>query len=308
MDLRQLRYFVTVAEELHFRRAAERLHISQPSLSQQIRGLENQMGVRLFNRTKRRVQLTQAGRRFLEEARRTLAQAERAVRIAQQTSRGEIGLLSIGFVPAADYTVFPKLLPAFRRLHPGVQLVLRTISSMAQVEALRDGRIDVGFLRVPVDDKALAVESILREPLVVALPLAHPLSAIREVPLRALANERYIFFPREMAPSFYDLVVSSCHEAGFSLNVTHEAEHFQTMLGLIASGLGVALVPKSVSNLGRRGVRFRPLLPPVPHVELAMAYRRDDDSDLLRAFLSTVKDVLLADRYLVLNGPPMAAG
>jgi DNA-binding transcriptional LysR family regulator len=292
MDLRHLRYFITVAEELHFRRAAERLHLAQPSLSQQIHGLENELGVQLLNRTRRRVQLTQAGRRFLEEARRTLAQAERAVRIAQQTSRGEIGLLSIGFVPAADYTVFPKLLPAFRRHHPGVQLMLRTLSSMAQVEALRDGLIDIGFLRRPADDKALAVQSILREPLVVALPAAHPLSALREVPLLALAKERYIFFPREMAPSFYDLVVSRCHEAGFSLNVTHEAEHFQTMLGLIASGLGVALVPNSVRTLGKRGVRFRQLPAPVPHVELAMAYRRDDDSDLLRAFLNTARDVL----------------
>jgi len=303
MELRHLRYFVTVAEELHFRRAAERLNIAQPPLSQQIRRLEDELGITLFNRTRRKVQLTSAGRRFLEEARRTLDQAERAVRIAQRTSRGEVGLLAVGFVSAADFTVLPLLLPLFQRRFPDVQLRLPTMSSTEQLDALRDGRIDVGFLRPPMDAEGLVVEPILKEPLVAALPIGHPLAASRRVQVRSLAKERYIFFPRNVAPSFYDLVVSYYRTAGLSLHVTHEAEHLQTILSLIAGGVGVSLLPASVRHLKRPGVVCCPLRPPVPHVEMKMAYRRDNDSDVLRVFLETAREVARALRSPRLEKP-----
>ena len=300
MELRHLRYFVAAAEELNFRRAAARLNISQPPLSQQIRALEAEIGVDLFRRVRRSVQLTDAGRQFLQEARRILHQAERAVRSVQRTSRGEVGLLAIGFVSAADFAVLPHLLPRFQRRFPDVQLVLRTISGAAQADALRDGRIDVGFLRLPVEDDGLVVESLLKEPLVVALPRRHPLAARRTIAIRSLAKERHIFFARDVAPSYHDLVVSYCRVAGFTLNITHEADHIQTSLSLIAGGVGVSLLPASVRNIERPGIVCRPLRPPVPYVEMGMAYRADNDSNVLRVFAEMAREWA---RALARGGP-----
>lgn len=291
MELRHLRYFVAVAEDLHFTRAAHRLNIAQPPLSEQIRNLEGELGVQLLARTKRSVRLTDAGRLFLEEARRTLTQVEHAVRLAQRAAVGEIGALSIGFVPSADLSVLPKVIPAFAKRFPNVHLDLYNMTGASQVDALRDGRIQLGILLQPVDEDAFVVETILREPFVIVLPAKHRLAAHRRVALRSLAHENYIFFPRRIAPKTYDMLVSFCRAAGVTLRVTQESDHVQTTLGLVAAGLGVSLIPASVRHIQRKGVTYRHLRPPVPWIEMCVAYRRDTQSQAVRNFATVVHEM-----------------
>jgi DNA-binding transcriptional LysR family regulator len=291
MELRHLRYFVAVAEELHFGRAAARVHIAQPPLSQQIRQLEQELGVTLFNRTKRRVTLTPAGAAFLGEAERVLAQAERAVHTAQRAGRGEIGRLAVAFVPSADLDILPRLLRAWVPRFPHVELELHTMLPDQQTAALRDGRAEVGLLRLPIDDTGLVVESIRREPLVAVLPARHPLARQARVKVAELRGDAMILFPRHVAPGYRELFDSVCRRAGFVPRVAHETESIQTNLGLVAGGLGVTLMPEPILNLRRAGVVYRPLAPPVPHVELAVAYPRDHRSTILPAFLQVLREV-----------------
>jgi DNA-binding transcriptional LysR family regulator len=291
MELRHLRYFVAVAEELHFGRAAARVRIAQPPLSQQIRQLEQELGVTLFNRTKRRVTLTPAGAAFLGEAERVLAQAERAVHTAQRAGRGEIGRLAVAFVPSADLDILPRLLRAWVPRFPHVELELHTMLPDQQTAALRDGRAEVGLLRLPIDDTGLVVESIRREPLVAVLPARHPLARQARVKVAELRGDAMILFPRHVAPGYRELFDSVCRRAGFVPRVAHETESIQTNLGLVAGGLGVTLMPEPILNLRRAGVVYRPLAPPVPHVELAVAYPRDHRSAILPAFLQVLREV-----------------
>jgi DNA-binding transcriptional LysR family regulator len=295
MELRHLRYFVAVAEELHFSRAAVRLHMAQPPLSQQIRQLEQELGVLLFNRTKRRVELTPAGRAFLQEVRRLLAQTERAVAIAQRAARGEIGQLAIGYVPSADLDILPRVLRVWRARYPHVELELHALLPAAQVEALRQGIIQIGFLRLPVDDSGLRVESIQREPLVAALPQRHRLARGTRVRLADLAGETLILFPRDHAPGYYDVFISACRRAGFTPRLLHPG-NMQTNLALVSAGLGVTLMPASIRSLRRDGVVYRPLAPPVPHVEMAVAYRRDEPSAVVPAFLRVIHEAIRPGR------------
>src|SRR5579863_828003 len=277
MELRHLRYFVAVAEELHFGRAAERVHIAQPPLSQQIRRLEDELGVQLFDRTKRRVELTHAGRAFLREARQTLARAEQAVRAAQQAGRGEVGELAVGFVGSATYLIVPLVLKTFRHRFPKVELRL--------------GQIQVGFFRSVSDDEALTFEWILEERLVMALPESHPLARHRRVELTKLSEDSFVLFPRAIGPGFYDLIVSQCRRAGFTPRVALEASSVQTIVGLVAAGMGVALVPASCQNFRRAGVVYKAIREPGPTVKMAVAWRRGDRSPVLRAFLEVVREV-----------------
>ena len=295
MELRHLRYFLAVAEELHFGRAASRLGIAQPPLSQQIRKLETELGVALFNRTKRRVDLTPAGQAFLEEVRQVLAQADRAVRTAQRAGRGEIGHLAIGFVPSADLDLLPRVLRAWRARFPHVEIELHTLLPTEQVEGLREGRINVGFVRMPVDDGGLVVEAIQREPLVVVLYRTHRLAQARRVRLADLAPDTMIVFPRHIAPGYYDVLISACRLAGFTPQVLHPGS-MQTNLALVSAGLGVTLLPASIRNLRRSGVVYRALAPPVPQVEMAVAYRRDEGSAVVPAFLQVLREVVGVDR------------
>jgi len=264
MELRHLRYFITVAEELHFGRAAQRLHIAQPPLSQQIRQLEEELGVVLFHRTKRSVQLTDAGQVFLEEAKQVLIQAAQAVQAAQRASRGEIGQLVVSFVSSAAYNVLPKILQAFRARFPEVNLALHELTTDKQLQGLRDGWIDVGFLRPPIEDDTLSLATIFKESLVVALPEIHPLSRQPQVPLKALINEFFILFPRPLGPKLYDQIVGLCQQAGFSPNVVQEAIQMQTIVSLVAAEIGIALVPASVQNLQRRGVIYKAIQEATP--------------------------------------------
>lgn len=291
MELRHLRYFVAVAEELHFGRAAARVHIAQPPLSQQIRQLEQELGVVLFNRTRRRVELTPAGRAFLEEVRRVFEQTERAVHTAQRASRGEIGRLEIGFVPSADLDVLPRILRLWNMRFPKVELGLHAMLPGAQVRALRDGLIHIGFVRLPVDESGLVVESIQREPLVAALPEKHRLARSARVRLADLAGDTMILFPRDTAAEYYDVFINACRHAGFTPRVLNPGS-MQTNLGLISAGLGVALMPASIRSLRREGVVYRALTPPVPHVDMAVVYRTDERSAVLPAFLDVLHEAV----------------
>lgn len=287
MELRHLRYFVAVAEELHFGRAAERVGIAQPPLSQQIQKLEREMGVRLFVRTKRRVELTHPGQVFLAEARRTLAQAEHAVEAARRAERGEVGRLAVGFVGSSTYTVLPPVLRAFRRQHPGVELTLRELTTAQQLEAVRRGEIDVGFVRTPAPDGQLAQRVLIEEEFVVALPRSHPSARRRRVALRDLRGDAFILYPRALAAGLYDRVVSACQQSGFSPRVIQETTQVPVMVSLVASGLGVAVVPACVQALRWNNVVYRLLCEPKPRTNIALVWRRNSEAESapLRHFL-----------------------
>jgi DNA-binding transcriptional LysR family regulator len=286
MELRHLRYFVTLAEELHFGRAAEKLHISQPPLSMQIRALEEELGVRLFNRTQRHVALTQAGNALLQEARQVLTRVEQAVLVTRRAGRGEIGELAVGFISVADYNVLPSVLRDFRRRYPLVNLTLRESTTDAQVRDLVAGRLDVGFLLPPVSEPALESVSILREPLIAALPEKHPLARkAGKLDLEKLRDAPFILFPRPYAPGLYDDVLSCCRAAGFSPRVEQEAIQMQTIVSLVSAELGVALIPASLMNLRRTGVVYKPLRQQSPLTEIHLAWRRGDDLPALRVFI-----------------------
>jgi DNA-binding transcriptional LysR family regulator len=292
MELRHLRYFVAVAEELHFSRAAERLHIAQPPLSQQIRQLEDELGARLFDRTRRRVQLTDAGRLVLEEARRTLAQADRVVTTARNAAEGSAGFLRVGFSSSAPYTTLPAILRAFRARFPKVELNLFERSTEEQIELLANLAIDIAFVRRPVENapESLVVKTILREHLVVALPRDHRLGRQRSVNVRALAKEPFILFPRHAAPGLYDQIDSICRRAGFRPAVAQEAVQMQTIVSLVSAGLGIAIVPASIQQLHRERVVYRQLSPAGAMAEMAVAYDQANRSKVLYGFVQTVAE------------------
>lgn len=275
-ELWQLRYFIAVAERLHFGRAAEALHISQPPLSRAIRALEERLGVALFARNRRRVELTAEGARFLEEARRLTGQLERAVLELRGMAAGEQGRLRVGFVSLADYGVLPGLLKAYKTARPGVRLALREMLSPEQALALAAGELDFGLLLPPVSGAARLEHIVVqREQFVAALPARHPLARARgKLAVRELAGAPFVMVPREIAPGLYDIVKGLAGRAGISLNVAQEAIQMQTVVSLVSSGLGVAIVPESVANLGRRGVVYRELAESHPRLDVWLAWPR----------------------------------
>jgi DNA-binding transcriptional LysR family regulator len=294
MELRHLRYFMAVAEELHFGRAAERLHMAQPPLSQQIRQLEEELGFSLFHRTKRHVQLTEAGSLFLEGCHKIFEQLDQTIQSGLQASRGEIGKLAIGFVSSAAYNVLPPILQQFHQTFPAIQLTLRELTTDQQLQWLRQGRIDVGLVRPPIEDDGFNVTTIFEEPLVVALPDRHPLAHQPYVSLRSLVNEPFILFPRFLAPGLYDQIISFCQQANFSPKVVQEAIQMQTIVSLVAADMGIALVPISLQNLQRTGVVYKTLQEPTPQAAIALIWRQSDTSPTVQRFLATVQQTMAA--------------
>jgi DNA-binding transcriptional LysR family regulator len=290
-EIWQLRYFIAVAERLHFGRAAAALHISQPPLSRAVRGLEAGLGIALFTRTRRRVELTPEGARLLEEARRTLGQLERTVLELRAMASGEQGRLRIGFVSLADFGVLPGLLKAYKSARPGVTLALREMLSPEQAAALAAGELDFGLLLPPVSGAAgLEHLVVQRERFVAALPARHRLAAGRgRLALSALAGESFVMVPREIAPGLYDIVAGLAAQAGIPFNVAQEAIQMQTVVSLVSSGLGAAIVPASLANLGRRGVVYRPLADPHPALELWLAWRPGALSGAGREFVAQAR-------------------
>jgi DNA-binding transcriptional LysR family regulator len=293
IELRQLRYFVAVAEENHFGRAATRLHMTQPPLSQTIQALEASLGTPLFLRTKRSVQLTPAGLALLPEARRILQQTGALPDLARRAASGESGLLSLSFVSTADYSVLPPLLREFREHCPQAQIDLREATTDVQLEDLMQGRIDAGLLIPPLYDKArteLDYLTVLSEPLILAAPQG--LKALRgknAIGLKAVADLPLIIFPRRIAPAFHDAILGCFRDAGLTPRIGQEAIQMQTIVGLVSAGMGVALVPQSVSNLKRPGVDYKPLSGKTVQVETGLAWRRDNLSPVLHTFLELLR-------------------
>ena len=288
MDTRQLRYFVSLAEELHFGRAAKRLGIAQPPLSQQIKKLEQDLGVKLFERTSRRVELTAAGSSLLEEARLILERIEAAREQARRLSSGISGSLNLGAVSPALDTFLPALIQKFLKEHPQIRISLYELRSQEQLEWLRSGRLDVGFVRLSDDDLAgLSHRVILRQSYCLALPKTHPLARRKVVPLPALDGARMIMAPRRHRPQLHDRILACFQIAGANVNIVQEASSKRTEIALVAAGIGLALVPEAYADVFRRsGVVYRPISGSLPAIEMAAIWRMDRLSPLCARLLS----------------------
>lgn len=292
-DLRQWRYFVAVADERHFGRAAERLSMTQPPLSQAIRALEDALGVALFARTKRSVELTAVGAALLPDVRRLIAAADALPPLAQSLARGEAGSLALAFVSTADYGLLPQLLREFGARYPHVRLQLAEATSDVQIEELVAGRIDAGLVIPPVPPRhaaSLSYLPVLREPLIVAMP-AEAADAAADAPVRIadIASLPLVIFPRRLAPGFYDIITGCYGAAGVTPRIGQEAIQMQTIVSLVSAGMGVALVPQSLRNLRRTGVVYRALADPAPVVETGLVWRTDDVSPVLAGFIDVVR-------------------
>ena len=291
MDDRYLRYFIAVAEELNVTRAAERLNTVQPSLSQQIRRLEEIVGVPLFLREKHRLRLTEAGRVFLEEARLLLRETDRAMRRTREAGRGEEGLLTIGFVPGVERKLFTRVLPLFRSQYPMVDLTLRSMTSPQQLEALHNQEINLGFLRPPVEDRELGSEEILRNRILAVLPAAHALAKNRSIALEELAALPFLEVKRSAAPAMHDVAIEIGRMAGVSFNSILPAENVITSLNEIGLGMGFSLLPDYVVDFLPANVAARPLaLERQPELPLLAAYRKDSRNPVVSRFLALLRE------------------
>jgi DNA-binding transcriptional LysR family regulator len=303
MELRHARYFVAVAEERSFTRAAQRLQIAQSPLSQQIQKLERELGVELFVRTTRSVDLTHAGEVFFEHARRLLADSDETVAATQKAARGELGSLSLGFTGSATYELLPALVRAYHERNPDVTLELHSeMLTPAQVAALLDGRIAVGVLRPPVTAPGLVVEVLREEPLVALLPSQHPAAGARVLELAALRDEPFVGYPSKPPSTLHSLMLSACRQAGFVPRICQEAGETATLVALVAAGLGVALVPASVQHLRIDGATYRSLAAPAT-VQLALAYRHGETNPLVRRYLETARAVVLGRQRIPAPAP-----
>lgn len=289
MELRHLRYFVAVADTLHFGRAAAQLHIVQPAVSQQIKRLEREIGVPLFTRTRRQVRLTEPGRLFLQEARRVLAQTDVAVHTAQRAAVGDIGRLSVGFSQIAMWTVFPTMLRAYRDRYPGVELGFNERPIPRLLEGLETGQFDVICVPLPLPGAVFRSKIIAEAPLVVALPKGHSLAARQRVPLTALAHEPFVVFPLSLKTRLIDDLLALHKEAGFAPRIVQEAEPLHSVLSLVSAGIGVILVPAWVEHFPRPGVVYRRVVPAGPRFRLAVVWRADARSPTVGEFIAMVE-------------------
>ena len=287
MELRHLRYFVAVAEELHFGRAAARLGIAQPPLSRQIQDLERELGFALFERSRPRVGLTAAGSVLAAHARAVLEAIDVGVREARRTSLGEQGRVSVGYPSSLAHSGLTELLRAFRARFPAVEVALQPLATSDVIATLKRNQLDVGFVRGPLEDPALTIERVRREALVLALPAQHRLAAKKRIALASIAAEPFVFFARERAPAFFDLLISLCREAGFSPRVVQEAPQTD-VLSLVAAGFGISLGPASVLEARRPDLVLRPIIGS-PTTELLIAWRAGDTSPALHQFVELVR-------------------
>jgi DNA-binding transcriptional LysR family regulator len=294
MELRHLRYFIAVAEEKHVTRAAERLGMQQPPLSQQIRALERELDVQLFRRKPRGVELTDAGLALLTDARAILSHIDHAFATTRRTARGEQGRIAVGFTSSAPFHPFvPRIIRAYREAFPLVSLTLEEGGTMELIDDLRNERIDAAFIRSAIaDQEGLVVDLLLQEAMVLALPRAHRLArrTSKGVPLQALADETFIVYRRHSGPGLYDAILSACNAAGFSPRVGQEAPRIVSTLNLVAAGLGISLVPESLQRMRMDGVVFRRVAGLAqPKAPLYLASRRGEASAAVRRFLQLVK-------------------
>jgi len=289
LELRHLRYFVAVAEELHFGRAARRLGITQPPLSLQIQRLETELGVRLFERTNRRVELTPAGKALLAEGRHVLADFDNATKAAQRAARGETGSLTVAFAASVMFLSLPRIIRRFRAQFPSVRLELRELPTGSQIVALRNGELDIGFLREPPPDAELTTETVMREELLLALSKRHALASRKRLRLIDVANEDFVLFPRDLAPGLHAHVLAVCAEAGVHPRIVQTSRELYTTVSLVEAGLGVTIIPASVRQMGWRGVRYYPIRSPSAVTRIDAAWRSDNASPILPAFVEIAR-------------------
>lgn len=295
MELRHLRYFVAVAEELSFTRAADRLHIGQPPLSQQVQALEEEIGAILFDRSRRTIRLTEAGRVFLEDAYRVLALAAGAAETARRVEKGEVGQLKIGFIKSTAFTpIFPRIINTYRTRFPNVKLVLQEMSTMRQISALGDYSLDVAFIR-PVEPDIppnLVMTTLQEHRLSVLMPDNHRLADVEHLSIDELRNEDFVMFPQDEGTTLNLEIYRLCAEAGFAPKVTMEAREVATITGLVAARCGIAILPDLFQSLGIKGVQFRPIDTPSVITTLALASRASESGAIPRAFFEIATELL----------------
>ncbi len=292
MELRYLKYFVTVAERQNFTRAAEELHVAQPAISQQIKALEDELGVSLLLRTKRSVKLTAAGHAFLREAKEILAHAELSKQVARRAARGEIGSLAIGCFSSAVAGFLPELIQAYRRRFPAVRVHLFEMTPDQQLQAFAREKIDVGFTR-PIaaeHEKNFAQERIYRDRLMLAVPETHPLAMARPARLEKFAREDFVLFKRSEGPELVDSMTQLCAQAGFTPHIVSEPPMMQTVLMAVAAGIGVSLVPGCVRSFRQPGVVFLPVRPASPPIDLVLARTKGEMPPTVSAWLELLRE------------------
>ena len=303
MELRHIRYFLAVAEERHFTRAAAKVGIGQPPLSQQIKDLEAEVGAALFHRLAHGAELTEAGKAFLAGVREMPLIAERATVAARRAARGETGSLRVGFTASAAFNVVvPSAIRAFRRAYPVVHLTLEESNTARLAAGLQEGSLDLAFLRPdvqegsldlaflrPVGADAVGIQFRLlsEEPIVMVLPESHPAAARAEIDLAILRDELFLLFPREVGPDLYDTIVGACRSAGFEPAIDQSAPQIASIVTLVAAELGVSMAPASISQLRVKGVVYRPIAAHSPTARIALAYRRGDTSPIVRNFIAS---------------------
>jgi DNA-binding transcriptional LysR family regulator len=288
MELRHIRYFLAVAEERHFTRAAAKIGIGQPPLSQQIKDLEAEIGAPLFHRVAHGAELTSAGEAFLQAVKEMPTLAERATKAARRAARGETGSLRLGYTPSATFNAaVPSAIRAFRRAYPEVDLTLEEANTTPLVTGLREGTLDAVFVRPGTPDtEKLQLRRVAEEPVVIALAKRHPVAALEKIDLARLENDPFLLFSREIAPGLYDTVVNACRKAGFEPIIGQVVPHMTAILNLVAAELGVSIVPASMMQVRVTGIAYRQIARQSPTTWLALAYRRGETSPIVRNFVA----------------------
>ncbi|WP_061859700.1 LysR substrate-binding domain-containing protein [Priestia megaterium] len=294
MELRHLKYFKAVAEELHFGKAAARLNIAQPPLSLQIRNLEEELGVSLFHRTKRHVELTKEGKVFLEKVYQLFKSLDESIEAVRMVSRGEIGEIVIGYLASAAYDVLPAIIKQYRKQYPSIHVNLKQLTSAEQLKALQEGTIHIGIISEPIENKSLNLEIIRKEPMVAALPKEHPLaSKTSSIDLIELANDPFILTGRNSNQSHYDGIINSCYDAGFSPNIIQETKEMSTVISLVSAGIGIAIVPASIQLLLQNEVVYRDIRDNKFNTVTALVWEDKNQSPIVNALVELVKESVI---------------
>ena len=291
MELRHLRYFITVAEELNFSKAALRLYTAQPSLSQQIKDLEDDVGVRLLNRTKRKVELTEEGAVFLEQARLTLAQADKAVAMARQVSQAKQQLLRIGFVPVAEMKIFPYVLPNLRVQNPDLKIDLLSLNNVDQIRGIKKGELDISFTRDNFQSDEIESKFVLREPLIFILPKEHPLAKYERIPVQALDGIDFIIPSDEQSKMLHDAILNFAKDHGIEFNIVQKADNILFNINSIGIGLGCTILPGYIATLTMNNTVIRPLDVELPSLDLFVSYRKNSNSTAVQKFMDLLSKV-----------------
>ncbi len=295
MELRHLRYFITVAEELNFSKAALKLYTAQPSLSQQIKDLEEDVGVRLLNRTKRKVELTDEGAVFLEQARLTLAQADKAVAMARQVSQAKQQMLRIGFVPVAEMKIFPYVLPNLRLQNSDLKIELLSLNNNEQMKALKKGDIDIAFTRHNFTSEEIESTFVLREPLMFILPKDHPLAKYDRIPVKALNGIDFIIPSSEQSYTLHHTILNFAKEHGIEFNIVQTADNILFNINSIGMGLGCTILPAYITPLSMDHSVVRPLNVELPQIDLYVSHRKENTSNAVKRFMELLTRVFYLD-------------